>query len=489
MNSPAADGNPPPGGRRAALLFMSLAAFMSSLDASILNLALPSAQTELTFSDTDRQWVFTINLVAVGLVLLGGRLTDYFGRRTIFLIGIVGLTIASTMAGAANGFGLFLAARAVSGLATAAIIPAAISTIVVLFTDGKERGKAFGVYGAVVGSAGVAALLLGGLVAQVSWRLCFLLNVPLGIVAIIGTVLSVPRDRPGRHHRFDVLGIVLSTLGLVALSYGFTQAVQSGWTATLVMLLLGSAVMLIGGFVWRQARAVDPLLPLRIVRDRMRAGTFAVLFLNSAGMLGLYLFASYHMQVVLGFSPMVAALGLLPATAASQAGAFLAGRFQHRYTPRTLLVPALMSSATAMIWLTQLSVDGSYLWQVLPSELLLGAGVSCVYVTGINTATSAVDPADAGITSAMTTTAGNVGGSLGTAVLSTAAAAATGTYLAASSPTSAQRAEGLVAGFSTAAGWAAALFLVAAVVAAVAITTPIPRRPQPSTPAIEGEHR
>src|SRR6266540_1643025 len=442
--------------RWAALGFIGLAQLMVALDATVVNVALPSAQHALRFTDADRQWVTTAyTLVFAGLVLLGGKIADLVGRRRTFLLGLIGFAGASALAGAANGIAL--------------LAPTTLSLLAVMFTDARERAKAFAVFGAIAGSGGAVGLVLGGTLAEyLDWRWCLYVNVPVAVIAAAGGYAFLP-DLPGRgRQRLDILGALLASGGLVALVYGCTEAVGRGWGSPVVLGLLGGAVVLLGAFVWRQARVSAPLLPLRILRDRDRAGSYLAMGLGLAGLLGLLLFLTYYLQVVLGYSPIRAGLAFLPLSAAVQLGAIgIGSRLAPRVRPRTLMVPGLLAAAVGMLLLTQLNPESGYAAIVLPAEIVLGIGLGCVFVPAIGTATSGVEPRDAGIASAVVNTAQQAGGSIGTALLNTIAISATAGYLASHRV---DRAEALVHGYSVAAGWAAGILTVAAVLAAVLVT-------------------
>src|SRR5919198_3140473 len=453
--------------RWAALGFVGLAQLMVALDATIVNVALPSAQHALEFSDAERQWVTTAYTLAfAGLVLLGGKVADLVGRRRTFLVGLVGFAAASALAGAANGIGMLAGARALQGVFAAVLAPTTLSLLAVLFTRVGGRAKGFAVFGAIAGSGAVGGLVLRGTLAEyLDWRWCLYVNVPVAVIAAVGGSVTLP-DLP-RHgsRRLDILGALLASGGLTALVYGCTEAVGHGWGSPVVLGWLGAAVGLIAGFGWWQSRASAPLLPLRILRDRNRAGSYLAMGLALAGLLGLLLFLTYYLQVVLGYSPIRAGLAFLPLSAAVQVGAVgIGSRLAPRVRPRTLMVPGLLAAAAGMLWLTRLTPDSGYVSVVLPAEMVLGIGLGCVFVPAFGTATSGVEPRDAGIASAVVNTAQQAGGSLGTALLNTVAVSATAGYATANAT------EALVHGYTVAAGWAAGILTVAAVLAAVLVT-------------------
>jgi EmrB/QacA subfamily drug resistance transporter len=409
-------------------------------------------------------------LAFAGLVLLGGRIADLAGRKRAFLAGLAGFAAASAIAGAANGLGMLVAARAAQGAFAALLAPTTLSLLAVTFPDLRERARAFAVFGAIAGSGAAVGLVLGGALAEyLDWRWCLYVNVPIAVATAAGGWLVLPDARPAARPRLDVPGAVLATGGLVALVFACTEAVGHGWASSRVVTLLAAAAALLALFVARQARADQPLLPLRIVRDRNRAGAYTAMALALAGMLGLLLFLTYYLQVVLHYSPIKAGLAFLPLSAAVQIGAGgIAARLATRVRPRTLIVPGLLTAATALLLLTRLEPGSGYAGIVLPAEILLGIGMGCVFVPAIGIATSGVDHRDAGIASAVATTAQQTGGTVGTALLNTIATSATAGSLA----TGATGAGALVHGYTVAAAWAAAILAVAAVLAAALITAP-----------------
>lgn len=287
------------------LVVIALAQLMVVLDATIVNIALPSAQRDLGMSDGNRQWVITAYTLAFGgLLLLGGRVADLVGRKRTFVIGLVGFAAASALGGAATGSGMLFAARALQGVFAALLAPSALSLLTTTFTDPKERGKAFGIYGALAGSGSAIGFIVGGLLTEyLNWRWCLYVNVPIAVAAVIGALVLL-HDRPGHAGaRLDVPGVLLGCGGLVAIVYGFSEAQPRGWSDALVLTLLVGGVVLLAAFVWWQSRTPMPLLPLHIVKDRNRAGCFLTMGLAVIGMFGLFLFMTYYLQVVLAYSP------------------------------------------------------------------------------------------------------------------------------------------------------------------------------------------
>jgi EmrB/QacA subfamily drug resistance transporter len=448
---------------------------MVALDATIVSIALPSAQRALDVSDADRHWMITAYTLAFGgLLLLGGRVADRFGRRRTFLFGLAGFALASALGGAAATFAVLVAARALQGAFGALLAPTALSLLATMFTEPRERAKAFAVYGAIAGSGAAVGMLLGGVLTQyLTWRWCLYVNVPIAVVAAAGAWTFLTAAGAAHRTRFDIPGVLLATGGLVALVYGCSRAVADGWGSTTVVALLATSGLLLVLFVLRQTRAAEPLLPLHIVLDRNRAGAYLAVTLAIAGMFGGFLFLTYYLQVVLHYSPLRAGLAFLPITLATQVGAWSASRLMPRLPARAVMAPGSLIAAAGMALLTQVQVRGGYLGLVLPAEVLLGLGIACVMVPAVSIGTLGVDRRDAGAAAATVNTAQQVGGSLGTALLNTIAASATAAYLARHSP-SPDPVHALVHGYRIATTWGTAILALGAVVAAVLINAGSP---------------
>ncbi|MFM9368182.1 MFS transporter [Streptomyces sp. Da 82-17] len=487
MSSP-----PEPDARRWwGLVVIALAQLMVVLDATIVNIALPSAQRALGMSDGNRQWVITAYTLAFGgLLLLGGRIADLVGRKRTFVLGLVGFAAASALGGAASGPGMLFGARALQGVFAAVLAPSALSLLTTMFSDPKERGKAFGIYGAMAGGGSAIGLLAGGLLTEyLDWRWCLYVNVPIALVALLGAFAVLHDHRPGHTGaRLDVPGVLLGCGGLVALVYGFSEAQPRGWTDGLVLGLFAGAVVLLAGFVWWQTRAPSPLLPLHIVRDRDRAGCFLTMALATVGLFGMFLFMTYYLQGVLGYSPVKTGLAFLPMTAAIITGSTqVSARLLHHVPPRVLMVPGMLLAALGMVLLTGLTVEGEYATHVLPGMLLTGFGMGLTFMPVFATATAGVAPRDAGVTSATVNTSQQVGGSIGTALLNTIATTSATAYVTAHLRDPAERArvaaEGMVHGFTVAIWWAAGVMVLAGLVAGLLVTA---RAPRHLTPPAEG---
>ncbi|MCT2592613.1 MFS transporter [Streptomyces sp. N2-109] len=462
-----------------ALLFIGLAQLMIVLDITVVNIALPSAQKELNISDGDRQWVITAYTLAFGsLLLLGGRISDYTGRKRAFVIGLFGFAAASALGGAAGNFGLLLAARGLQGVFAAMLAPAALSLLSVSFTQPAERAKAFGVFGAIAGGGGAVGLVVGGTLTEyLDWRWCLYVNVPIAVIAAFGWYVLPADTLSTKRARLDVPGVLLAVTGLVAVVFGCSEAESEGWGSPLVIGALVLGVVLLALFVLSQARAPQPLLPLSVVMHRARGGAYLAVALSVIGMFGLFLFLTYYMQVVKDFSPVVTGVAFLPLTGGVLVSAGgLAPRLLPKFPPRVLMVTGLLLLASGTSWLTQVKADTSYAAGVLPAEILVGLGVGLVMAPAMNYATYGVKPEEAGIASATLNTSQQIGASIGTALLNTVATSATADYLADREPTPAVLKDGLVEGFAKGYAVATVVLLAAAVVIGLVMNAPRPRR-------------
>jgi EmrB/QacA subfamily drug resistance transporter len=469
------------------LVVIALAQLMVVLDATIVNIALPSAQRDLGMSDGNRQWVITAYTLAFGgLLLLGGRIADLAGRKRAFVTGLVGFAVASALGGAANGSAMLFGARALQGVFAAVLAPAALSLLTTTFTDPRERGKAFGIYGALAGSGSAIGFIVGGVLTEyLDWRWCLYVNVPIAAVAVIGALVLL-HDRPVRGDaRLDVPGVVLGCGGLVALVYGFSEAESRGWTDPLVLGLFAAGAVLLAAFVWWQGRAPMPLLPLHVLRDRNRAGCFLTMMLAVIGMFGLFLFMTYYLQVVLGYSPVRTGLAFLPLTAAIVIGATqISARLLHHVPPRLLMVPGMVLASGGMVILTRMTVHSAYATEILPALILMGLGMGLTFMPVFATATAGVAPQDAGVTSATVNTSQQVGGSIGTALLNTIATTSSASYVTAHLTDPSRRAAvvraGVVHGYTVAIWVAAGVMLLAAIAAGTMVTARAPRHGVPA---------
>lgn len=415
-----------------ALMVIALAQLMVVLDASIVNIALPSMQVDLGISDANRQWVITAYTLAFGgLLLLGGRIADYAGRKRVFIIGLIGFAGASALGGIAPSAGLLFAARGLQGLFGALLAPAALSLITVTFTDSKERAKAFGVYGALSGGGAAIGLVLGGILTEyASWRWTLGVNVP---IAIITALLAVPFVRESRAHgdtRYDIPGAITSTLGLVSLVYGITQATEHGWTDSSTLGFIGLAVVLLAIFFIIEQRTSHPLLPMAVLRNRNRGGAYLTSFLLGAGLFAMFLFLTFFFQGILHFKPLESGLLFLPFSAGVIISAGIASQLLPRFGPRYVTFAGLIMATVGMVLLTRLTPGSTYWPDVLPAMLVISLGMGLVFVPLSAVSLFGIPQHDAGVASAVLNTTQQIGGSVGVAFLNTMVASATTAYLA-----------------------------------------------------------
>lgn len=407
---------------------------MVVLDATIVNIALPSAQQDLGMTDAGRHWVITAYALAFGgLLLVGGRVCGALGHRRSFTIGLIGFALASALGGAANNAGTLFAARAAQGVCAALLAPAALSLLILTFTDERERGKAFGVFAGVGAGGAALGVVAGGLLTEYAdWRWCLYINVPMAAIALLGLPLLL-RDRPsGNLPRIDIPGVLLSAAGLVSLVYGFTQAEPRGWGDPKVLALLLGGVVLLGLFVLMEATSRHPLLPLHILAHRARGLAFVSVCVMFIAMFGCYLFVSYYTQTILGYSPVKAGMTLLVNAVSTTVGAMvIAGKLHRRVAPNILIAGSLLSSAAGMLILTQLEVASSHVFlaYLTPAMMLTGIGLGCLLAAATNLATVELNPAEAGVASAAYNTVQQVGAAFGTALLNSIAASVTSAYL------------------------------------------------------------
>lgn len=445
------------------LVTVSLTQLLVILDGTIVNVALPSAQADLGLSDTARQWVVTAYALAFGaLLLLGGRIADFWGRRRTFVLGMILFGAGSAWGGVAQSGAELLIARGAQGVAAALMAPAALAIMTVTFPSGRERNTAFAIFGSVAGAGSAVGLLLGGVLTEyLSWRWCLLVNVPFVILGVIAALVLLTESRAEGDRRYDILGTLTVSIGLAALVYGLTLAEES-WVspATIGLLALGVAMLVL--FVVVESRSTHPLLPLRVVRHPARAAAFLLQALCGAVMIGAMLYLTFHLQIVLGMSPVYAGLASLPITAGIMITVPLATRLLNQIGPRRQLIFGPVTAAVGVAYLSFITVDGGYWTHVFPGVLVMGIGMGFTFVPLQNLSLLGVAPHDAGAAAAAANAANQVGGSIGLAVVTTVYVAVTG---AASQPDSARAAvEGYSAVFLLASG-----FLVAAAVLAVAL--------------------
>jgi len=475
---PGGESPPGPDPRRwLALCVIAVAQLMVVLDATIVNIALPSAQRELGISDADRQWMITAYTLAFGgLLLLGGRIADFTGRKRTFIIGLLGFAGASALGGLASNAALLFAARALQGGFGALLAPAALSLITVTFTTPKDRARAFGVFGAIAGGGAAIGLILGGVLTEyASWRWCLGVNVPIAVLTALAAVPVIKESRARGNTRYDVPGAVLATAGLVALVYGFTEAAKPdvGWSSGSTRGILALAVALLVAFVVVEMRTANPLLPLRVALDRNRGGSYLAFLLVASGLFAMFLFLTFYFQAVLGYSPLRAGFAFLPFSAGMILTAGVVSQVLPRIGPKPLMVGGLTAATLAMLYLLQITPTTSYVTHVLPAEIVMSVGLAAVFIPAASTALVGVAPHDAGVASALLNTTQQIGGSLGTALLNTLYASAVAGYLAerVTRPADVARLQpdALVHGYHVAFLWGAVLLAAALVVAVVFI--------------------
>lgn len=445
-----------------ALGVVSLAQLMVVLDGTIVNIALPSAQQDLGFSDGQRQWVVTAYALAFGsLLLLGGRVADLVGRRISFLVGLVGFAAASAVAGAAGSFAILVAARAGQGVFGALLAPAALSLVTSTFTDTKSRAKAFTIYGSISGAGGAIGLLLGGVLTEyLSWRWTLYVNLAFAAVALVGGVLLIERTARDRNARLDVPGVLLVSSGLFCVVYGFANAESHAWSSPATWGFLAAGVSLLVLFTWWQTKAAHPLLPLRILLDRNRGASYACLLVTAVGTFGIFLFLTYYLEQSLGYSAVLTGLAFMPMVASLMVGAAVSN---NALVPRFGLKPVVSLgmglAAAGLALMTTFGVTSGYVTHIVPALVLAGAGMGLVMAPAQSAATLGVAAEDAGVASAAVNAMIQIGGSIGTALLTSLSASAIADYLAEHDAREAGvQAQASLAGYHTAFWWSAGFF-------------------------------
>jgi len=414
------------------LVVVAVAQLMVVLDSTIVNIALPSAQHSLGFANSDRQWVVTAYALAFGsLLLVGGRLGDMFSRKWVFITGLIGFAVASAIGGASVSFEMLVAARALQGAFGAILAPSALGTLVSTFQDPRERGQAFAVFGSVAVGGGAVGLILGGALTQYfSWRYTLYVNLIFAAIAIVGALAYIRSSRPTVRPRMDWPGAILACAGLFLIVFGFSHADTAGWTATLTIGSLVLGAVLLVGFVVAERRVSHPLLPLRVILDRTRGGAYVAVGITGIAIFGIFLFLTYYMQQVKGYSPLTTGLLFLPLVA----GILIASTLSSivllpRIGPRALIAAGMLLGAGGTAYLAELTVTSGYSADILPALLAMGLGFGMIFAPAINTATAGVPRRDSGVASALVNTMQQVGGSIGVSILSTIAGSATTSYL------------------------------------------------------------
>ncbi|MBO0907315.1 MFS transporter [Arthrobacter sunyaminii] len=445
------------------LSVLALAQLMVVLDGTIVNIALPDAQLDLGMSDGDRTWVVTIYALAFGsLLLLGGRIADYWGRKRTFMVGMFGFALASALGGFASSTEMLLAARGLQGAFAALLAPASLAILTITFPSGKDRIKAFAVYGAIGGGGAAIGLLLGGVLTQyASWTWCLLVNVPIAVVAMAAGLPLIRESKAHGNTRYDLPGAILVVAGLASLVYGFAQA-ENGWARVETIGFLAAGAVVLAAFVFVESKVSNPLLPLRVLANRVRGGAFLISALTGAALLGGILFLVFYFQIVLGYSPLKSGLASLPMTLAITAGAGVLSKFLPRTGVRLPMTVGPVVGAVGLFWLSFITVEGNYALEVLPGLILLGFGLAMIFVPLQNVALAGIDEHDAGVASAAVSATQQIGGSIGTALFTAIYTAAMTAYLSSNEVLPGAQAGALVSGYSSAFMWAGAAILLAA---------------------------
>jgi EmrB/QacA subfamily drug resistance transporter len=414
-----------------ALMVIGIAQLMVILDATIVNIALPEAAIALHITDANRQWVVTAYALPFGaLLLLGGRIGDYLGRKKILIVALAGFAIASAIGGIAQNFLMLAGARALQGVFAAMLAPSTLSMLTVTFRDPKERAKAFAVFGAIAGGGAAVGLVLGGLLTEyASWRWCLLVNIPISVVAIAGTVFYLHESSTERNGHYDVLGAVLGTVGLGMLVWGFNQAASHGWSSVSTWGWLVAAVVLLVVFVLLESRNSSAILPMRILQDRNRAGAYIVGLLVGTGLFAVFLFLTFFLQSVKLWTPLESGFAFLPFSAGVIIGAGVGSQLVLKIGAKIVVPAGLLMGTAGLLWLSRLTLETSYVGTILPAELLIAIGMGFIFMSTTNVALHGINAADSGVASAMVNTTQQIGGSLGTALLSTFAVSATTSYV------------------------------------------------------------
>jgi EmrB/QacA subfamily drug resistance transporter len=456
-----------------ALVILAVAQFMVVLDASIVNVALPSIKTDLNFSQGDLQWVVNAYTLAFGgFLLLGGRAADLFGRRRVFMLGLGLFSIASLVGGFATSEGWLIAARGVQGLGAAIVSPAALSIVTTTFTEGAERNKALGIWGALAGAGGAVGVLLGGVLTQsLGWEWVLFVNFPIGLAAAAFAPRFVRESRHAERTGFDVLGATTVTAGLVLLVYALVDAPDAGWGSTQTITLLAAAAVLIAVFLVVELRSKAPIMPLGIFRNRSVSSADAIGLLVGASLFSMFFFISLYLQQVLGFGALKAGLSYLPLAFSIIFSAGLASQLVTRVGIRPVLIVGLMFTAVGLLLFTQVSPGGSFAGDVLVPSVVVAIGLGLSFVPLTIAAVAGVSAKEAGLASGLINTAQQVGGALGLAILSTIATTRTADVLAAGGgrPSPAALHEGLTEGFQSAFATGAGFAILGIVIALIAL--------------------
>ena len=426
-------------GRRRWLVLAVIGAaqLMVVLDATIVNIALPSAQHALGFSTTERQWVVTAYALAFGgLLIVGGRLSDLLGRKRTFVAGLAGFAVASAAGGAAPSFATLVAARAVQGAFGALLAPSALALLITTFTDARERGRALGIFTAIAGAGGAIGLILGGVLTEyLSWRWCLYVNVAFAAAALAGAIPLISNQARDRRAALDVPGSLLAGGGLAGIVYGFSQAAADGWASAQTVVPVAAGVAFLAAFTVVERRVARPLVPLGIVASRTRGTAYLGAVIAGIGLIGTFLLITYYLQDVLSFTPLTTGLAFLPFIAGVIVSAnFVSNVGLDRLGPKTVVPAGMIMAAGAAGLLTGIGAHSGYGSRVAPALALLGIALGCVVTTAFSLGPAGARPADSGVAAALVNSSNQVGGALGAALLNTIAASAAADYLSHNAP-------------------------------------------------------
>jgi EmrB/QacA subfamily drug resistance transporter len=447
---------------------LGIAQLMVILDNTIVNIALPTAQHSLHFSNADRQWVVTAYSLAFGsLLLLGGRIGDFIGRKRALLIALVGFAFASALGGASTGFPMLVIARSVQGAFGALLAPSVLALLATTFSEPSERNKAFAIYGGIAGAGGALGLLLGGvLTSYASWRWTLFVNLVFAAIAATGALMWLKNDRAADSDPLDIPGVLLVTSGLFCIVFGLSHAETTSWSDPFTIGFLVVGLVLLSVFAVLETRVRHPLLPPRVVRNRTRGGSLLAMLFASIGIFGVFLFLTYYMQGTLRFSPVKTGFAFLPMVIALALTAQVSNRVLLPKVGPKIIVPIGMGiDAVSMFLLHRVSLHSAYVTDVLPYLILLGLGFGLSLAPSFSTGTLGLRPSDAGVGSATLNTSQQVGGSIGTALLNTLAAGAATAYLVGRLPTALNLQMAALHSYTTAFMWSSGFFVVGAVLA------------------------
>jgi EmrB/QacA subfamily drug resistance transporter len=465
--------------RWAVLAVVGVAQLMVVLDSTIVTIAIPSAQKALGFSTDSRQWIVTAYALSFGsLLLLGGKLGDLFGRKWTLIGGLVGFSVASAIGGLAQSFGVLVAARSFQGAFGALLAPSALGLLTVTFEGSGDRPTAFGIFGAIAGGGASLGLILGGALTQaLSWRWCLYVNLVIAVPTTLVALRLLVNHRAPERDPIDIPGVLTSALGLFALVYGFSNAETHGWGATATVVALVASPVLLTAFVLIERRVKHPLLPLHIIWDRARGGAYTTVALAGAGIMALFLFLTYFLQQQLGLSPLASGQAFLPLSAVL---IVTSTTVQTRVIQHTGVKPVVLIGtalgAIAMFLFTRLTPASSYASDVLPGMLVFGVAIGCIFAPAFSTATLGVEGREAGVASAMVNTSQQVGGSIGTSLLSTIFASAVASYAVGHIHTIDLANAAAVHGYTTAFWWGLGIFVLAFLLALVILPGRCPAR-------------